>query len=564
MDADAPGPGTITTPPSAAPLSSPPSSWRHTVETDFFRLPRVQRALLSQMPLTVTTLVVVLFLFIIDPALVTNRLFFLGLVGVSFLTAAAALLRWNRLPHWSIWVIPLADFIPIGFMVYGANTILNGLSLLSVFPVLWLAWSDISRKFTWMAAFFGPLVIAWAPFIFGGVVPSRAGLIKPLLIPLIMLALAIAATVVTKSLQMQAERLAVTSGIAQRRAAQLDTIINVAEVGVVVVDEDGHDVLMNKRQRYLHRLAVPAGNLNATEAELLVFDADRVTPSEPMRRPVRRAVDGAEFSGELYWLGTGASQRAMSTSARQIIDEQGVRQGAVVVFHDVTDVMEAVAAQEDFVASVSHELRTPLTSILGYLELVIDEIEDEDAAGHLKVVSRNAERLFTLVNDLLGSARDAMTVAATNGDLQLILQAAVDAAQPRAEEHDVRLRLDADPGMLGSFDGVRMGQVVDNLISNAVKFSPVHGVVEVVGRPEAGGLLVSVHDDGVGMSHEEQARLFTRFYRTDSARKNAVPGVGLGLAITKAIVDAHGGTLTVRSEPGQGSTFTLWIPANRE
>ena len=540
------------------------AGWRQTLETDYFALPRAQRALLSQTPLAVTTSIVVALLLVVDPALVVNQLFFLGAVGIFLLTAVAALIRWNRLPHWCLWLVPMADFIPIGAMVHGASPILNGVSLLSVFPVLWLAWSDIPQWITRITSFLGPLVIAWSPFIFFGAVPSRAGLIKPLLIPLIMLALAIAATVVTRSFRVQAQRLAETSAIANRRAGQLHTIIEVAEVGVVVVDETGNDVLMNKHQRSIHNVALPAGNPDPTEAELLVFGPDRITPVAPVNRPVRRAVDGAEFSGELYWLGTGDSQRAMSTSARQIIDDQGIRQGAVVVFHDVSEVMEAVAAQEDFVASVSHELRTPLTSILGYLELVMDEVDDEEISRYLNVVSRNAERLLILVNDLLGSARDAMTVIAVPGDMRPLLVSAVEAARPRAEQRNVALSLDMEAGMLGSFDGVRIGQAVDNLISNAVKFSSRCGVVEVVGRNSASGLQVQVRDYGVGMSDSEQARLFTRFYRTDSARSKAVPGVGLGLAITKSIADAHGGTLTVHSEPGQGSTFTLSIPARNQ
>ncbi|MDJ0317128.1 sensor histidine kinase [Arthrobacter antibioticus] len=537
------------------------SGLRVTVGADFFSLPRAYRVLWSQTPLTVTTLIVVVFLLVIDPALVKNELFSLGVAGVFLLTGAAALLRWSRLPHWCMWLVPLADFIPIGAMVHGTNSTLNGVSLLSVFPVLWLAWSDIPPLVTRMVAFFAPLAIAWAPFIFATTEPTRSGLIKPLLIPLIMMALAIAATIVTRSLTVQAQRLTETSTIAHRRAWHLDTIINVAEVGVVVVDEEGRDVLMNTRQRTFHSLAVPPGKLNPTEAELLVFGSDRTTAVEPAKRPVRRAVDGAEFSGELYWLGRGVNQRAMSTSARQIIDDRGNNQGAVVVFHDVTEVMEAVAAQEDFVASVSHELRTPLTSILGYLELVMDEEKDEATAGYLKVISRNAERLLTLVSDLLDSTRDAMAVSLVPGDAYPLLISAVDAARPRAAERGITLRLDAEEGLLGSFDGGRISQAIDNLISNAIKFSPTSSVVDVVGRNEDSGVVVLVRDYGVGMNDDEQARLFTRFYRTDSARSAAVPGVGLGLAITKDIVDAHGGTLIAQSQTGKGSTFTLRIPA---
>lgn len=530
------------------------------METDFFHLPPNHRVLLSQLPLAITTVVVLAFLLLIDPQLVTDMLLVSGAAGVMALTAAAALLPWRRLPIGFTWIIPLADFIPVGAMVHGTNQTLSGIAFLSVFPVLWLAWSDISAKITRAVAFLAPLGIAWAPFLFAGVTPSAAGLIKPLMIPIIMFALAVAATVVTRSLRLQAEWLEEVSQDAQLRAGQLDSILNVADVGVVVVDADGHDLLMNRRQRDFHALAVSQGDSDPTEANLLVFEPDRSTPAPPDSRPVRRAVLGEEFSDELYWLGSGESQRAFSTSARQIIDEKGTRHGAVVVFHDVTEVVEAAESQEQFVASVSHELRTPLTSILGYLDLVVEEVGEGPAAQYLRVVTRNAERLLALVNDLLGTASGAMQITASPGDLYEVLRAAVEAARPRAEQRGIGLRLDAPRGMLGDFDARRMDQAVDNLISNAVKFSPESTVVDVVGRSREAELLISVQDRGPGMSAAEQAQLFSRFYRTESARRAAVPGTGLGLSVTKAIVGGHGGTLKVRSAPGQGSTFTITIP----
>lgn len=537
------------------------NAWRLRVETEFFHLPPTRRVLLSQLPLTLTALVVLVFLLLIDPRLVTDTFLVAGAAGLMALTAAAAWVPWHRLPNWGTWIIPLADFVPIGAMVHGTNGNLNGISLLSVFPVLWLAWSDISARATRAVAFLATLAIAWAPFLFAGDVPSVPGLLKPLLIPIIMLALAVAATVVTRSLYQQAQRLEEASQEAQLRAGQLDSILNVANVGVVVVDAEGHDQLMNRRQQDFHALAVPPDRDDPTEAELLVFEHDRCTPARADARPVRRAVMGEEFSDELYWLGSGRRQRAMSTSARQIIDEQGARQGAVVVFHDVTEVVEAAEAQEQFVANVSHELRTPLTSILGYLDLAAEEGGDGPVQQYLSVVSRNAERLLALVNDLLSTANGATQVTAGQGDLYDVLSAAVEAARPRADLRGIELRLDAEPGMLGSFDARRLDQAVDNLISNALKFSPGSTVVEVAGRRQDAQLLVCVKDQGPGMSAEEQAKLFTRFYRTHSARQAGVPGTGLGLSVTKAIAAGHGGTLAVHSVPGRGSTFTLAIPA---
>lgn len=540
---------------------SEPVRWWMRAEREFFQLRQNRRVLLSQLPLTLTTLLLVGLLAIIDPALVANREFLLGIALVLLLTAVAAFVPWERLPRLAPCVVPMLDFIAIGFLFHGATVSLNGISFLSVFPVLWLAWSDIPAVATRVIAFVGPLCIAWAPFIFGNVEPSRAGMIRPLLGPFILLGLATAATIVTKSLNGQAARLADSGAASRRRARQLDTILNVANAGVVVVDEYGRDVLMNRHQQAIHALATPAGAVEPDEGQLLVFGADRTTPVPEDDRPVRRAVKGEEYSGELFWLGDGVHQQAMSTSARQIVADDGSSQGAVVVFHNVTDVMLAMEAQENFVSNVSHELRTPLTSIVGYLELALDELADQPEAAYLRVASRNADRLLTLVDDLLRSASGGMSIAATEGELKSVVEAGVAAAQPHAKALAIELNYSVESGLAGKFDGVRMGQALDNLISNALKYSRPESAVDVRGFRDGADLVIEVADGGLGMTPDEQARLFTRFYRTDGARSTVIPGVGLGLSITKTIVEGHDGTITVRSEAGVGSTFTLRIPA---
>ncbi|WP_186759172.1 cell wall metabolism sensor histidine kinase WalK [Arthrobacter alpinus] len=535
--------------------------WRLGTTGEFFQLRQNRRVLFSQLPLTVTSLLLVALLAMIDPGLIADREVLLGITFVVVLTAVAALSPWEKLPHWAPWTVPLLDFVAIAFLLHGAAASLNGLAFLTVFPVLWLAWSDIPATATRIIAFVAPLCIVWAPFILGSAAPSRAGMIKPLLVPLILLGLATAATVVTRSLNLQARRLAESGAVSRRRARQLDTILNAASAGVVVVDEHGHDVLMNKHQQAIHTLATPAGAVDPDEAGLLVFGPDKVTPVDVGSRPVRRAVKGEEYSGELFWLGDGVHQQAMATSARQIVDDDGSRQGAVIVFHNVTEVMLAMEAQESFVSNVSHELRTPLTSIVGYLELAMEESVDGSVRRYLQVASRNADRLLTLVDDLLRSASGGMNIAAVAGNLAAVVEAGVAAAQPLAHNLDINLRCSAEPELWGTFDPVRMGQALDNLVSNALKYS-VHGnVVDVHGFRDGGDLVVEVADAGLGMSQGEQARLFTRFYRTGEARSSSIPGVGLGLSITKAIVEGHGGTISVASKLGVGSTFTLRIPA---
>ena len=216
--------------------------------------------------------------------------------------------------------------------------------------------------------------------------------------------------------------------------------------------------------------------------------------------------------------------------------------------------------KDEFVASVSHELRTPLTSIRGFLELIRDDqVLDDEHDGMLAIVDRNAERLLGLVNDLLFAAQVAaggqVKLALEEVDLADIVAEAAAAAAPRAENGGISLEVDAQPSLLEG-DPTRIAQVVDNLISNAIKFTPPNGTVRVALSSEGDSVQLTVSDTGMGIAQDEQARLFSRFYRTEAAKSDAIPGTGLGLSIVKSIVAAHGGTITFESTVGAGTTLS--------
>jgi PAS domain S-box-containing protein len=220
--------------------------------------------------------------------------------------------------------------------------------------------------------------------------------------------------------------------------------------------------------------------------------------------------------------------------------------------------------KDEFVASVSHELRTPLTSIRGYLELMRDDLVlDEEHEAMLGIVDRNAERLLGLVNDLLFAAQvadgDQVKLTLEQFDLAVIVAEAAAAAAPRAESGDVLLQVDAQTAPLQA-DPMRIAQVADNLISNAIKFTPPGGTVRVVLSSDADDVVLTVSDSGIGIADDEQADLFSRFYRTNAAKQGAIPGTGLGLSIVKSIVTAHGGTVTCESTVGAGATFVVTLP----
>lgn len=224
--------------------------------------------------------------------------------------------------------------------------------------------------------------------------------------------------------------------------------------------------------------------------------------------------------------------------------------------------------KDEFVALVSHELRTPLTAIQGYTELVLDETAgevNEEQKLMLGAISRNSTRLFRLINDLLFVAQvnaGKLSVAIEDIDLGAVAAESVADAQPRAAAAGVDLVFECDRSPAVRADRVRLAQVFDNLISNAIKFTPAGGRVGLTVTSVGDDVTIVVADSGMGMTPEDQQRLFTRFFRTKAAAK--IQGSGLGLSITKAILDAHNGSISVESEVGRGTRFTVTVPASGE
>jgi PAS domain S-box-containing protein len=245
--------------------------------------------------------------------------------------------------------------------------------------------------------------------------------------------------------------------------------------------------------------------------------------------------------------------RADAEHARALVEEQN------------RHLVELDRMKDDFVASVSHELRTPLTSISGYLDLMVEEGDELPASQrqYLSVVRRNSDRLLRLVGDLLFVAQvDAgrISLELTTVDLSAVIAESVDAVRPVAEEKHIDLLAEVEVIEMPQADRLRLGQVLDNVLSNAVKFTPVEGSVSVRAFVDEDHAVVEIADTGMGIAPEDQVRLFDRFFRTAAASHMAIPGTGLGLAIAKAIVESHDGTISISSEPGHGTTVRLELP----
>ena len=263
-----------------------------------------------------------------------------------------------------------------------------------------------------------------------------------------------------------------------------------------------------------------------------------------------------ESERELLSVVAGIAARALQ-NARLLEREQEMRES----------LEELDRTKTDFVSSVSHELRTPLTSILGYVEMLRDGFGGELTAEQtriLGIVDRNAERLLVLIEELLlmsrlesGTFRLAVEPLAVRSLLDDAYQAVLPELSARALQIAVDVGDDVD-----SVDGDprQLDRAIINLLSNAVKFTPQGGRVDVSAHREDDRLVIRVSDTGIGIAPEDQAKIFDRFFRSSSATSLAVPGAGLGLAITKMIVEEHGGRISVSSKPDHGTQMTISLP----
>jgi signal transduction histidine kinase len=524
------------------------------------------RAVLFQLPLSVTMLLVTVLTMVLHPELDLSKAFLYSLGVHVLLLAACALVPWGRLPERAVLVIPVLDCVAVGVSREAADQYLTVLGFLLVFPVVWLA-ADGRRSGVLIAIGATILSAVLPPVILdtGFDVPD---FIRITLLPVILGAIALTAYALANALSLQRRQLEEQNckvrdllAASEDRERLLTTVMDTVSVGVCALDAQGRVFLMNHHLSSYLGKTITGPATPSRQEDFPIYGADRKHPLPAERRPGFRAARGESFTDELIWAGHATGQRAYSATCQLIEDANGQRSGAVLAFTDVTALVEALSSKDQFVSSVSHELRTPLTSILGYLDLALDEEVVPEIEDYLTIAKRNAERLLHLVGDLLTIASGALTIEPRHADLTDVVRHSVQGAQPKAKAGGVTLELLPHETATGYFDPDRLGQAVDNLISNAIKYTPRGGTVTVKVDATGHELRCEVTDTGVGMTEEELDQAFTRFFRAANAHSSTIPGAGLGLAITKSIIENHRGHITLFSVPGKGTTAALALPA---
>jgi signal transduction histidine kinase len=241
----------------------------------------------------------------------------------------------------------------------------------------------------------------------------------------------------------------------------------------------------------------------------------------------------------------------------------GALVGRIFVLRETTEEHNAERLKDELMATVSHELRTPLAAILGFTELLLTrEFSAEERETHTRTVHQQAERLSNLIGDFLDLQRldqHAMEMERADIDLSALLREQVALYAAQSDAHRISLRL-PDVPLVTSGDAPSLARVVGNLLSNAIKYSPDGGVITVDAARDGDTVALSVTDSGIGIPADARERIFDRFYRVDSSETRSIGGTGLGLSLVREIVREHGGSVTVDSLDGHGSTFSVTLP----
>ncbi|MCD4536524.1 HAMP domain-containing histidine kinase [Nocardioides sp. cx-169] len=493
-------------------------------------------------------------------------------VGMSLMvipTVAISVVPWHRIAHAWQALVPLLAVVAVLLMALDTVSRMPSVLLIAVLAVLWLVFD-----FDWIGtalAVLSAVALVGVAYLGEASLPSSWPVRLQLAMVLAVgLGLGIAVRQVgvrlrwrRRVLEEQSALHESTLELAHDRLLVVQAVLDSVDAGIVSYDRDGNLVLENS---LAHEHAARAGVRlsGAGEArQTQLYLEDRVTPVPDDLRVVPRAQRGEEVPPRTYWIGPPEDQVAVRLGARQIHRANGDRFGTVVVGWDVTDAVEAVRVREEFLTTVSHELRTPLTSIIGYQELIAEELgpEDQRVSHMLSVAQRNAHVLLSRVSQLLqASGAEGPGMRARPVDVSSLVLDALAKQGAVAAAAGIRLTTAVAPGVRGHLDPDAWEQVVDNLVSNALKYTPAGGAVEVglEGRDDA--FVLRVADTGIGMSGAELDRVFERFYRTTAAHERAIQGLGIGLSIAQQIIEAHGGEVDLSSVPGRGTTATVQVP----
>ncbi|MGD8549169.1 MAG: ATP-binding protein, partial [Desulfobacterales bacterium] len=338
---------------------------------------------------------------------------------------------------------------------------------------------------------------------------------------------------------------------------ELEAILSSMEEGVIAFDMDERIISINQSAARIFE-TIPEEMLNRSIQEVI-----RNPELQQFVTQALSSTDNLEGDITLYHKG----ERIIYLHSTSLRGSSGDQIGILVVMNDVTQVRRLENIRRDFAANVSHEIKTPLTAIKGFVETLRHGSvkKPEEIERFLSIIEKHVNRLTAILEDLISLSRieqddEKQAIKLQKRPLKNVLQTAIGSCREKADLKHITIDSVCEDNMLAMIDSPLLEQAIVNLLDNAIKYSDEGSSVHVSSFQKDDSIIISVQDHGIGITKEHLPRLFERFYRADKARSRKLGGTGLGLAIVKHITQAHGGTATVESTPGKGSTFSLHLP----
>ncbi len=362
---------------------------------------------------------------------------------------------------------------------------------------------------------------------------------------------------VAGSLNDMARQLDATIRTITEQTSEREAILTSMVEGVLAVDLAERVIVLNE---------AAAGLLQVDAQQAAGRRIQEVVRNRDLQGLIAQTLAAQEALEAEILLHTTSGDRYLQVNCTGLRDADAQPMGALAVLNDVTRLKGLEEMRREFVANVSHEIKTPVTSIKGFAETLLDGALDhrEDAERFARIIVGQADRLNSIVEDLLSLARveqaDAAAIEMQDASLNDVLQVAVEVCSPKAVKKRIDIELEAPEETRASISPILLEQAVVNLIDNAVKYSSEGTRVRVRLEHTADQHIIVVEDQGIGIAREHLPHLFERFYRVDKARSRALGGTGLGLAIVKHVAQVHGGSVSVDSRLGSGTTVRLFLP----
>ncbi len=356
----------------------------------------------------------------------------------------------------------------------------------------------------------------------------------------------------SRGFNMMADALQQTLNQLTEEKNKLSAILKEMAGGVLVIDTDMKVIMINRKAYQL---------LGIRDMDILGKGLEQVMPGHSLLHLVEDADFKKEINGSLEDI---PGDIAINAHVTPLFNEQGFAHGAVIILNDVTHFKRLDQMRTEFVSNVSHELRTPLASIKGLAELLMDgAIHEEKSGQFLSSINREVDRLTRLVKDLLDLSKmesGMVTLEIHSVRIEEIISQVIMRLSPQAGEKNITIDTAFESGGPVMADMDRIQQVIINLVDNAIRYTPSGERIIVSTQDRGGFCMIEVKDTGPGISQVNMERVFERFFRADRARSRGGGGFGLGLAITRQIVENHGGTIGVGSNHPRGTIFYFTLP----